>query len=339
MRTFFSGTLTTCGVIAALGLIAASAYMNWQFMFGLGKTGQEAVALGVAGLALDAGKSLLPLGIAAALANWRLGYAAIGSVAWVICAAVALMSAIGFVGLNRADAVGGRVAQNAQLQIAQRQFQATETRLSTIGQTQPVAVIEAEIRRLQQHRRWSSSKGCTNATIKVSQKFCAQFHEAEGRLAAAVEAARLRSQHAALTSELKTLRRAGAGQEADPQAGVIARWIPGIDVSNARDAMLVGLAVAFEFCAAFGLYLATRHGGVRHTVDPKSSDSVDLNHGNTADHKPQYSVHSNSTDLVPINAEPEIRGFAEVVPIRREQAEPLRLVLDDGARAWAKGQI
>jgi hypothetical protein len=62
--------------------------------------------------------------------------------------------------------------------------------------------------------------------------------------------------------EVNRLRAAGAAGEADPQAGIFARWLPGgLTTGTVRDGLAVFFAVIVELGAAFGLYLATRHGG------------------------------------------------------------------------------
>lgn len=57
-----------------------------------------------------------------------------------------------------------------------------------------VAVIEGEINAARQSRRWTSTKGCSDATLDLSRQFCARYYDLEGELGAARQAEALRAE-------------------------------------------------------------------------------------------------------------------------------------------------
>lgn len=76
----------------------------------------------------------------------------------------------------------------------------------------PVAVIEGEINAAQQSRRWTSTKGCSDATLELSRTFCERYYGLEGELGAAREAQALsaetadRAQYDVLRAKIRTAR-------------------------------------------------------------------------------------------------------------------------------------
>jgi hypothetical protein len=253
--------VTALAILAALALIGASCALNFAFWSQQGKTEHEGLILGVVSIAVDLLKAILPILIGLAIAARRLAYVIVASVAFVFFFGAGLISAIGFVAGNRADVIGGREARNAQLELAHRDLAAVEAQISRLSGYPPVATLEAELRRLEQHPRFASSNLCEDATAVASKSFCVDYYAAKANLASAIEVNRLSSKRESLVSEVNLLRTHGAGQEADPQAGIFARWVPGLNIVTVRDALALFFAVLVELGAAFGLFLATRHSG------------------------------------------------------------------------------
>jgi len=242
-------------VLATLVVAVASASMNWLFLSGMGKTTLEGQILGAVSVAFDIFKGVLPFGIAAGAAAglwWRASLASLGFVALV---GFSLLSAMGFAASNRSAVTGGREAMNLQLTAAERDLSQLETKIATIQAHRAASVVEADMKRLSQSRRWRSTKRCTDATASKSRKFCDGYFTLERELAASVEATRLETKRQSLKRERLQLRARGAGQDADVQAGFIARLIPSVDVSGAQMAFMVFIAVIVEFISAFGLYV------------------------------------------------------------------------------------
>ena len=63
-------------------------------------------------------------------------------------------------------------------------------------------VVAADIRAAQQHARWASTAGCTNATVDPSREFCEGFYRLEGELAMAQKAADAEAQLAVAIGKL-----------------------------------------------------------------------------------------------------------------------------------------
>lgn len=68
-----------------------------------------------------------------------------------------------------------------------------------------VGVVEAEIKAAKQHPRWSSSEGCTNATVTLSREFCEGFYKFEAELAMAQKAATAQTDLAEAIGRLESM--------------------------------------------------------------------------------------------------------------------------------------
>jgi hypothetical protein len=261
------------GVLAALVFIAASAAMNWVFLAGHGKTPLEAHILGAVSVAADILKALLPFYIASAWMHRRLLHAGIGSVMFTLLLAFALFSALGFAAGNRGAVTGSREALNARHAAVTAELKEIDIRISKIKDSDDTGIIEAAIARHRQDPRWASSKACEDATITRSREYCAEFFRLRGELAAASSAKLLREQREALNRQRQRLEESGAGQEADPQAKMLAilaaKVVPDADASAMQIALAVWIAVMVEFGAAFGLFIATGHGPRRPAPAPQ----------------------------------------------------------------------
>src|SRR6476469_7259344 len=155
---------TAVGVLAALVFIAASCAMNSEFWYGQGRSAHEGYILGAVSIAADILKAVLPLYIVGSLGSWRLLYAALASAVFVVFLASSLISSVGFIAVNRGEHTGSRETLNARLSLAQSKITDLDGRLARIRGYPPVASIEANLKALQQDKRWATSKGCEDAT-------------------------------------------------------------------------------------------------------------------------------------------------------------------------------
>lgn len=242
-------------VVVALTFMGASAAMNWVFMSSLGKTPLEAQIFGAVSVAIDALKAMLPLFIAWALIAKKRMYAAIASGVFVLFFGFALVSAVGFAAANRGAITGGKDVVAARYQAAQRDVAEVEGKVAALPKSRPQAVIVEALRGLEQDRKWTTSKGCTEATAADSRLFCEGYFGTKAELAAALEAMRLETRLGDLRTEVRRLQEVGAGQDIDAQATLLSR-LTGVGTSTAQMAMVVFLAVLVEIGAAMGLYLA-----------------------------------------------------------------------------------
>ena len=243
------------GVAVALTFMAASAAMNWVFMSSLGKTPLEAQIFGAVSVAIDAFKAMLPLYIAWALVAKKRAYAAIASGVFVLFFGFALVSAVGFAAANRGAITGGKEVVAARYDAAQRDVTEAETKLAGLPKARPQAVIVEALRALEQDRKWTTSKQCTEATAADSRLFCEGYYGTKAELASALEAARLETRLGDLRTEVRRLQDVGAGQESDAQATLLSR-LTGVQATTAQMALVVFLAVLVEIGASMGLYLA-----------------------------------------------------------------------------------
>lgn len=267
--------LSTVAVLAALVLIVASCAMNWVFWSGQGRTELEAHIFGAVSVSFDVIKSALPTLIVSGLAARQFGYSLVGSLAFVLFFAAALISAIGFISSNRGAVSGTLVTKTAALTLAAKEAAELELRVSGYPKTAPSTQLDAQLEKLRTNRRWQSSLQCTNATAAKSRRFCADYATAKAAFATAMAYERDSRKLSGVRAEIKRLRNAGAGSEANPQAAMIARFLPSADTTDAEFGITVFVAVLTEFGAAFGLFLALNHwpAAPRTQADNRNSNT------------------------------------------------------------------
>lgn len=248
-------TLGLFAVLAALVFMVASAAMNWVFLSSLGKSPLEAQIFGAVSVAVDVLKSLLPIFIGWALVEKKRTFAAVAGVVFCLFFAFSLISAIGFAAHNRGAVTGGKEVIVLRYQAAVRDVAEVEGKLQVLPVSRPQAVVVEALRGLEQDKRWSTSKGCTEATALDSRAFCEGYFKTKAELAAALEAVRLDARLTPLKQEVARLQEAGAREEADIQASLLSR-LTGVGVSTAQMGLVMFVAVLVEIGAAFGLYLA-----------------------------------------------------------------------------------
>lgn len=255
MRSFIS----IIGLCAALILCAVSAAMNYLFLSSLGKTPLEGQVLGAASAAADVLKALLPFFIAWSWAARRFVAAVAGSLAFAFFAGFSLLSAIGFAADNRSALVEGRDDLTSAYTRLLRDVQSLESQRAALPGHRPSAIVNEEIERHRQNRRWATTKACTDATENQSRDYCAAYFVLRAELAAGKEAARLIHDIAALQAEAERLRQSGAGQDGDPQVSLLSR-LSGQEPEAIRLTLIVAVALLVEIGASLGLFLAAGHG-------------------------------------------------------------------------------
>jgi hypothetical protein len=261
------------GVPAAFLLLAVSMACNWVFFSGLGRTPVEAQMLGGVSIASDIFKALCPFWIIAAVAVHRWLSAFGATVMLVLCLVLSFLAAVGFAAGSRGAVTSTREGLNARYEGAGRDLADLTERLRKLAEARPVAVVEQSLNELKQDRRWQSSKQCEDATLTASREFCKGYFQVRGELASAVEAARLTGRIEDLKHEAKELRARGAGEEADPQAGLVSRFV-GLSVASVQSGVNLLVAIFLEFGAAFGLYFALTLGGLREGQAQKERPAV-----------------------------------------------------------------
>ncbi|MCD8571198.1 MAG: hypothetical protein LRY76_06715 [Alphaproteobacteria bacterium] len=289
--------ISMAGSAAALVLCAVSAAMNYLFLSSLGKTPLEGQVLGAASASADVLKALLPFFIAWSWQARRLIAAVSGSLAFAFFAGFSLLSAIGFAADNR----GALVQERADLSSAYARVQDMRAYADAQRKALPThrasAIVSEEIARHRQNRRWASTKGCTDATEKLSRDYCAAYFSLRAERATAQEAERLASEIGALDAEASRLRAQGAGNDSDPQVSLLSR-ILGQEKEPVRLTLIIAVALLVEIGASLGLFLASGHGGAgKKAAEPETERPA----GSVEDFALEALVPSNNTGM-PISA-------------------------------------
>jgi hypothetical protein len=257
------------GVCASLILLAVSAAMNWQFGYSLGKTEFDSHILGAASIAADGLKALMPFFIFAALRQRNYTQALGGAALWAVCIIYAMTSALGFAALNRSDTAGTRAIQSAKYEDLRAELTRVNQQQSWLEKHRPAGAVAAEIEGMKQNTRWTSSEGCTNATVDRSREFCEAFHKLGAELAAAKQGDALRQRADELRSQLAGSTSLAAVKVADPQAQMLSKLF-GIEIGQIDLAMTILVTLLVELGSSLGLYVSTSawrvHDGIRKPV-------------------------------------------------------------------------
>jgi hypothetical protein len=244
------------GCIAALIMLCVSAAMNWQYGYSLGETEFNAYVLGAASIAADCLKALLPFFIYAAWRHRNWSQAISGTALWAVCILYALTSAIGFASTNRNDTTGTRAMQAVKFEDVRAQLGRIGEQQKWLEKHRSVGMVEAELKAASQHYRWTTSEGCTNATIPESRAFCESYHKLQAELAAANKDQALQKEADALRAQLGKMDGRAAGKAADPQATMIAS-IFDIDIKRVELGLTILITLLVELGSSMGLFVAT----------------------------------------------------------------------------------
>jgi len=250
--------LGVLGVFAAATLLVVSAAMNWRFGFSLGKTEFDAHIYGAASAASDVLKALIPFLILAAMRGRNWSQALGGVLLLAICAAYSLTSSLGFAALNRADTVSERAFSAATYKDLRAEMSYLRGQMEQLPEHRTAGVVASHIERMKQHRRWDSTRGCTNATVAPSIEYCQQFHTLEAEMAAAKKAAILDERLMSVRAKLDDVRRAAPTTEADPQAAILST-ISGLGTDKIQLALTILVSLLVEAGSALGFFVALSH--------------------------------------------------------------------------------
>jgi len=257
------------GVCAALILLGVSAAMNWQFGFSLGKTAFDSHILGAASIAADGMKALMPFFIFSALRQRNYTQALGGASLWVVCIVYAMTSALGFAALNRSDTSGTRAIQAEKYEDLRAELGRLNQQQGWQEKHRPAGTVQSEIQAAKQNSRWTSSEGCTNATVDKSREFCENYHKLGSELAAALQTETLRKRADEVRGKLGQLNSLAAVKVADPQAAILSS-LSGLDTSRIDVALTILITLLVELGSSLGLYVATStwrmHDSVRKPV-------------------------------------------------------------------------
>jgi hypothetical protein len=252
MRHVFGGV----GVIAALILLSVSAAMNWQFGYSLGKTQFDSHIFGAASIAADGMKALMPFFIFSAWRQRNYPQALGATALWAVCIIYAMTSALGFAALNRSDTSGARTIQHEKYEDLRAELTRVTQQQGWLEKHRPTGTVQSDIEGAKQNYRWTSSEGCTNATVDKSREFCENFHKLGAELAVAKQADAFSKQADDIRGKLAAMDGGKVVKVADPQAAILSS-LSGLDISRIDVALTLLLTALVELGSSLGLYVST----------------------------------------------------------------------------------
>jgi hypothetical protein len=212
------------------------------------------------------------------------------SLTWIVCLSFSVSSAIVYV-QERSALTSGREVQHASLQDAERELREIEQKLKSIGQSQSVAQVEAEIAALfalpvltaERVRGTVAtlSLNCTKHDARTAQG-CAGIAKLRTDLAGAVENARLEERATQLRNSIRSLRATGGSSAPDP-VGEFWAWLTRglLSVRDVGFGLPLAFAVMIEMVSAFGpfgivAFAENMHGGPRRDMSGRVLPEPDV---------------------------------------------------------------
>jgi hypothetical protein len=253
------------GVPAAVAMMAVSMGCNWLYLSGFGKSSGSVALLSAASVAIDVLKALAPFWLSEAWKAAHVGRGVVALVVLVLCLAISLASAVGFLAETHTASVGNRQGINENYVAAQARLKDLQFQLTQVPKARAVSIVEAAIAVGRHDLRWATSRGCTADTKLASREFCQKQGAVDGELKAAREAVRLRDEIAKAAKVVEAVRAQGGGQDSDPRGSLFARFT-GLSSVEVNYGIELCLAVLVEFSAAFGLFLALEGAKGREVV-------------------------------------------------------------------------
>ena len=261
--------LGVLGVLAAGVLILVSATMNWRFGISLGRTEMDGQIYGAASAAADCFKALIPFFLFAAVKNKMWSQALAAAILGVVVTAYSLTSSLGHAALNRFDTAGNRAAEAQAYKDLRADLKRAQDQLSWVPQHRPAAAVAGELEAMKSQRAWTSTKGCTDATIKSSRNFCQSFFGLTAEMESGKQAEQLESRIREIQGKLEKTDSLSVMGQADPQAAVLAK-ISGLEMEQVQMAMTMFIALLLEVGSMFGMYVAFSQWRLYDRVAPSA---------------------------------------------------------------------
>lgn len=259
--------LTRWIVLLALTTATAVVFLvslrgNYLYGYSLGQTEEKRTLFAWANVGADLWKAF---GLIAISMLWRARHrraAVIGGIAWLMCLAFGINSALGIYVQDRTALTGGQAASHAAYQDAEKQLQALEEQLRGRPRGRSGREIEAAIDALlsapvvvNERARGSVgglSHGCTKFDARA-EAHCAKVRSLREELAVARETERLDEHAASLRDEIAQLRAQGATIAPDP-VGEFYAWLSRgfVSVRDVGFGFPLFFALLIEAVSAFG---------------------------------------------------------------------------------------
>lgn len=247
------------GTLGILVLWAFSAIANYDFGLTQGTheprnlyffTISSAQASGMASLAVDLLKAVLPAMIVVAWVFRGWLYVAGGVACFILCLGYSAQNSIGFALTSHARATDERAQAADQWSALRKTLETAQATRDMVPVHRPAAVVDAEIAAKKADARFTESASCSGE-VRGSINFCREYRGLTAEKAAADSAVTLDDKLDRLRAQLDTRKRVS---EADPMAGGAAALL-GWNKENIAGGRSLWLAVLVETISAIGLAL------------------------------------------------------------------------------------
>lgn len=268
-------------VLVALSAATALIYMvslrgNYLYGYSLGQTSEKRELFAWANVAADIWKGF---GLVAVLLLWRNNkrMSLVALVAWIICVATGVNSAIGVYVQDRAALTGSREAKHVTFKDVEHELAEVEQRLASLAPHRSVQQVEAAIAAILAKPFVASERirgtvgslsgDCTKMETRTAEA-CANVASLRQELAVAFDALGLEKETKRLRADVRNLRDHGGSLAPDP-VGEFWAWATGglLSVRDVGFGFPLFFAFLIEIVSAFGpavivsLAAATRTDG------------------------------------------------------------------------------
>lgn len=289
--------------IVLLALSAATALMylislrgNYLYGYGLGQTPEKSELFAWANVAADIWKGF---GLVAVVLLWSAHkrIALLASLAWLVCLATGVNSAIGVYVQDRATLTGTRDAAHTSYADARKELGDVEKRIRVLGQQRSMPQVEAAIAArfatpvmISERVRGtvgSISNSCTKHDARTAEA-CAEVAALRQELAAAHDAARLEVEAKELRGRVEDLRGRGGALSPDP-VGEFWTWATRglLTVRDVGFGFPLAFALLIEIVSAFGpaviVSVAAATRGEHGVTQPAAARSIMREQAGTAE--------------------------------------------------------
>lgn len=242
--------LKSAGFLFAGALLGISATMNWHFGTTLGKGEVEQQLFGVASLAVDGLKAILPLFV---ILLWSASHrlmATVTLVLWLLCFSWSMASAIGFSATSRETASSGREREITLRHSAATREAELRSKLAALPAHRASSVVQSELETVDiPVPVMQRTHNCTDLTREDSRQICQPALRLRRELAVAEQAKGLERELKEVEAALRAT--AGAMAVADPQVHTLSN-LTTLSVEQIKVGLAVLIAVLVELASAFG---------------------------------------------------------------------------------------
>ena len=236
--------------------------MNWQFGVSLGNNAFNGHIYGLASLASDLLKAIIPILIIAHMRAGAYVRVAASILLGVICISYSLTSSLGFAAMNRAAVTGDREISVSEHLSDRKKIARLEARLDSLPLTRPVAAIHADLDRSNntqvkvKGRRTNVKEATGNCTRAnwITRKYCKKMYVFRKQLAIAKDRLSAETQLDEIKIKLKNSTGIVATGKVDPQAEFLSSLF-NINVEHTQLFLMLLVAMLLEIGSAFGPFI------------------------------------------------------------------------------------